>query len=193
MRKAHKGKIKYFACGEYGDDPTKSHRPHYHAIIFGLEYGFSLKDIWSMGKVDYGTVTYDSCRYVAQYIDKKFYGKMSFDEYFMNCRVPPFRLSSLGLGLRFVMDNKVQLTEQLHTTVRGIPCSLPRYYVSKLDISPDLLKAHAVIVSNEVRDSIVAKGHNSVKSYHEQIKKARQQSKATLESRLSMRRARRKF
>lgn len=28
------GKIRYFACGEYGDQTM---RPHYHAIIFGLE------------------------------------------------------------------------------------------------------------------------------------------------------------
>ena len=28
-------KMKYFACGEYGDE---GHRPHYHAILFGIDY-----------------------------------------------------------------------------------------------------------------------------------------------------------
>ncbi|UPW41618.1 replication initiator protein [Peromfec virus RodF8_40] len=82
-------KIKVFYCGEYGE---KRHRPHYHAILFGLplqqekirffqigstkrgnaEYYCPLIDkIWGLGSTDFGFCTPESCSYVAQYTLKK--------------------------------------------------------------------------------------------------------------------------
>ena len=47
-------KIRYFACGEYGD---KTQRPHYHAIIFGLSLRADDKMVmqskWPMGRLHY--------------------------------------------------------------------------------------------------------------------------------------------
>lgn len=62
-------KIKYFACGEYGE---KTGRPHYHSIIFGLgsEEKELLRSAWSKGFIYSGSVTYDSARYVAGYVMK---------------------------------------------------------------------------------------------------------------------------
>lgn len=77
-------KIKYFACGEYGDENL---RPHYHAIIFG--YGFPdkilhskkngnllyrsefLERCWEKGYSTIGNVTFESAAYVARYVMKK--------------------------------------------------------------------------------------------------------------------------
>ena len=65
-------KIRYFACGEYGE---RFKRPHYHAIIFGLEnchitWQF-VHECWNKGIIDVGSVTKDSISYVAGYVSKK--------------------------------------------------------------------------------------------------------------------------
>lgn len=65
-------KIRYFACGEYGE---RFKRPHYHAIIFGLENCHTtwqlIHDVWNKGIIDVGSVTKDSISYVAGYVSKK--------------------------------------------------------------------------------------------------------------------------
>lgn len=97
-------KIRFFACGEYGD---LNGRPHYHAIIFG--YGFpdkvpwrksasglvcyrsaQLDRVWSrliddeyvpIGHAEIGTVTKQSGGYVARYVIKKIGGSAAPDHY----------------------------------------------------------------------------------------------------------------
>lgn len=78
-------KIRYYACGEYGDE---SERPHYHAIVFNLwmddaqfwkctprgdnlYISDKLSRIWGNGFVVIGGVTFDSAGYVARYVMKK--------------------------------------------------------------------------------------------------------------------------
>lgn len=78
-------KVRYYACGEYGD---RNGRPHYHAILFGYQFpdlevwrrsesGFytyrskSLDAIWGLGHAEIGTVTKSSGAYVARYALKK--------------------------------------------------------------------------------------------------------------------------
>lgn len=125
-------KIKYYACGEYGDTYG---RPHYHAIIFGLN---ALKDKkiiesnWPYGWVKVGGVSYDSARYVAGYVQKKLYGKES-KQYEDRGILPPFSRISKGVGERYVEKYWNKLYQQETVTVRGVPMGLPRYYQKKLD------------------------------------------------------------
>jgi hypothetical protein len=81
-------KIKFLAAGEYGSE-ANSHRPHYHAIIFGWspgdkEYFFSneygdpvykselvLKAWKNKGFITVSPVNYRTCAYVARYTTKK--------------------------------------------------------------------------------------------------------------------------
>lgn len=80
LRKTTQQKIRYFVAGEYGEQRS---RPHYHAILFGLQlddleqvgpknYQSNLLDsIWKKGYVDIGeSVTRASCVYVAGYMLK---------------------------------------------------------------------------------------------------------------------------
>lgn len=71
-KKIHPHKIRYFACGEYGE---RFKRPHYHAIIFGLDNCHltwqTIHDCWNKGIIDVGSVTKDSISYVAGYVSKK--------------------------------------------------------------------------------------------------------------------------
>lgn len=164
LRKALKGrKIKYFACGEYGDEnidkltglykyPTKLGRPHYHSIIFGLSNLDKsdkqlIKDCWNYCQwsnfrddLAFGSVTADSCRYVTDYIFKKYDNKKAADVYLsVNCEIP-FKLASQGLGLQFALDNADNIKHFLRLKQNGHFVKLPRYYVEKLgiELEPDL-------------------------------------------------------
>lgn len=146
-------KIRYFACGEYGD---QTERPHYHLIIYGLglkdEDRKSIMDAWPycdwsnrhIRSKSFGLVEPDSIRYVAQYIDKKFTGEKANVEYFEKGRSPCFRLLSLGIGKHWCDKNQEQLIQQKHTTLRGVPMMLPRYYINRLGISTESLKEKSV-------------------------------------------------
>ena len=130
-------KIKYFACGEYGD---RFGRPHYHAIIFGLGTPDTklIQQNWNKGYVKVGTLTYQSCRYVAGYVQKKLYGKDS-KYYEDNGLVPPFSRCSKGLGLDYVDKYWNKLYSMGRVTVGGVPMALPRYYTKKLDFDKYLI------------------------------------------------------
>lgn len=64
-------KVRYFCCGEYGD---RFGRPHFHAIIYGVSPSETdlIEKHWQKGFVKLGTVTSDSCNYVAKYMTKNF-------------------------------------------------------------------------------------------------------------------------
>lgn len=77
------GPFRYLMCGEYGE---QTHRPHYHALLFGLDIpdadavsvrrGFpvfrspTLEKLWGHGLLELGTVTAQSARYCAGYVLK---------------------------------------------------------------------------------------------------------------------------
>lgn len=115
-------KLKVFYCGEYG---TKRHRPHYHAIVFGLPLESSgavlvpvgtsrrgnvnyscakISKIWGLGKIAIGTCTPESCCYVAQYTAKKHDYKMQ--RYVATRQIKPFIGASnrQSLGYSFFME-----------------------------------------------------------------------------------------
>lgn len=88
LRKIFGSSIRFFHCGEYGDD-TK--RPHYHALIFNFDFddkvvhaisrdghrlytSESLDRIWGLGFCVIGSVSFESAAYVARYCVKKFTG-----------------------------------------------------------------------------------------------------------------------
>lgn len=67
-------KFRYYACGEYG---SKTHRPHYHAIVFGLGLcdGELVARAWPFGRVHVGECNQHTVQYVAGYVTKKFIKK----------------------------------------------------------------------------------------------------------------------
>jgi len=129
LRKSYQSPIKYYASGEYGE---KYGRPHYHLIIFGMspEDQITIEKAWNQGMVHIGTVTLESCRYVASYIQKKQNRTGNKEE-------DLFSLQSRGLGLAWSGRNHSYLQDNEHITHKGISMSIPRYYVKKhgLDLS----------------------------------------------------------
>jgi hypothetical protein len=87
-------KIKYFYCGEYGDD---SWRPHYHAIIHGYDFpdkidvsesvdqpyylSETLKKLWPFGNHILANCTFETASYVARYTTKKITGEKAEEHY----------------------------------------------------------------------------------------------------------------
>lgn len=69
QRAGFKGKVRHFLCGEYGTDPNKTHRPHYHLLLYVQSKDIDpvwlsneISDCWSYGRTD--GVKYRGRRYV---------------------------------------------------------------------------------------------------------------------------------
>lgn len=116
-------RIRYYLAGEYG---TKTQRPHYHAILFGVsvndipdlsyrgsnvELGYSTyssqtwADLWSHGHILLTEVTAKTCNYVARYVLKK---QMDIDDYGFDPhgRIPCYNVSSRkpGIGMKRIEE-----------------------------------------------------------------------------------------
>lgn len=124
--------FRYYACGEYGG---KFSRPHYHIIFFGQSFLEKddpvLREVWPYGFNYSGTVTYDSCRYVAGYCIDKLNGPMADTVYGSNER--PFQLQSKGLGKQWCDSHASEIVSGKEFTSLGRPIGLPAYYKRRLD------------------------------------------------------------
>jgi len=112
--------LRYYACGEYGDD---SQRPHYHLAIFGIPsclYGRkryernapgkyccvncdAIQRPWPYGNADVGTLERASASYVCGYVTKKLSDPNDFR---LGGRHPEFaRMSKRpGIGANAIPD-----------------------------------------------------------------------------------------
>lgn len=85
------GPFRYYACGEYGDS---TNRPHYHAVLFGVDFSNrdrkvhsknsrgdilytcpTLDEAWGKGHALISSFSYQTAAYVARYVMKKQMGK----------------------------------------------------------------------------------------------------------------------
>lgn len=129
-------RIRYVIAGEYG---PKTQRPHYHAIVYGLDlsdfsdldlykcYGKHLEyrlykskclaDVWQNGYILVAGCNWHTCNYVSRYVLKKCYGQVAKSEY--QYRVPPFILSSRRPGIGMLHSNDMILSKQTSFTVDG--------------------------------------------------------------------------
>lgn len=87
---------------------------------------------WNLGGVSrIGSASFDSARYVADYIGKALTGAMAV---LYGEREPPFHVFSKGLGRGFVDAYADSLRSREGVTIRGVQVGLPRYYASRLGI-----------------------------------------------------------
>ena len=94
LRKKYGSNIRFFHCGEYGE---QFGRPHYHACLFNFDFpdkvlwkqvngcnlytSKSLELLWPYGFSTIGDVTFESAAYVARYIMKKVTGNLAEEHY----------------------------------------------------------------------------------------------------------------
>lgn len=145
-------KIKVFAAGEYGD---KTHRPHYHAIIFGLspylQHDRSLiVDNWKLcdddifvwkhrgnewlkgNAIDY--VSRATFQYVAKYVQKRLTGSDGEKEYTETGRIAPYSYKSNGLGLKSLNEQAQFIKDNGFLYLNGEKVPVPKYYRDKLGV-----------------------------------------------------------
>lgn len=152
LRKRTKKKIRFFMCGEYGDEKE---RPHYHAILFGhafLEDRYywkksgqeklyrspTLERTWTYGDSNIGNVTFESAAYVARYSLKKKNGEMFHETYKAHVceetgeityRTPELIRMSLkpGIGMPWLQLYWKEVKDG-KVVVRGKESTTPKYY-----------------------------------------------------------------
>lgn len=147
------GPFRFFACGEYGG---LNRRPHYHALMFGMDFRedaipLEKKDLytsptlverWENGNVSIGAVTPKSAAYVASYSVKKQREQMDPERL---CRFdsktgeywyvePEFVLMSRrpGLGRGWIEKFKSDVYPSDEVVLSGRRVSPPRYYDERL-------------------------------------------------------------
>lgn len=94
LRKRFGSNIRFFHCGEYGENFG---RPHYHALLFNFDFedkrlwrvqndfplytSETLSEIWGHGFCSIGAVSFESAAYVARYVMKKVTGDAAAEHY----------------------------------------------------------------------------------------------------------------
>lgn len=148
LRKRHEpNKLRYFACGEYGE---LLERPHYHAIVFGLDFSDKrphtkndqgdqlytsdlLDALWGKGHCFLGSVTIQSATYVAKYCVKKVNGTLAAGYY--GTKEPEFAVMSLkpGIGSGWYDKYSDDVYPSDFLVIEGRKRRPPRFYDDRLD------------------------------------------------------------
>lgn len=154
LRKHTGKKVRFFMCGEYGE---KLQRPHYHYILFGYDFpdrypwrgsgdqqqyrSKTLEKLWPHGHCEIGTVTFESCAYVARYVTKKIDGELAHEHYRRTSPegtdywlTPEFGLMSRkpGIAGEWIDRYKDDVYNYDNVIVRGAKARPPRYYDTRM-------------------------------------------------------------
>jgi len=148
MRRKDWGTVRYLMCGEYGDN---NYRPHYHALLFGMDFpdkkawrkqrghtlyrSALLERLWPYGFSEIGSVTFQSAAYVARYVLKKHRGDQPTvyvdpDTGEIHKLLPEYTCRSLkpGLGESWFLTYKSDVYPHDFCVVKATKVRTPRYY-----------------------------------------------------------------
>ena len=144
--------IAFYMAGEYGETYG---RPHYHALIFGLDFtdkiyisktpsgakiyrSPTLEKIWTLGFSSIGELTFESAAYVARYImkkrtgdgNKKHYEILDLETGEIATKKKEFNQMSRrpGVGSTWIEKYKNDVYTTGKVIVRGHKNNPPRYY-----------------------------------------------------------------
>lgn len=143
-------RISYFGCGEYGE---RTQRPHYHAILFGVDVldkysGFdsdrpdvwrseTLEHIWGRGLIEGGSLTMASASYVSGYIRKKVKSPAYARANPLTGELlqPEFARMSLrpAIGRRWITRHWRDVYPRDFVVIDGVEAKPPRYYDKWMD------------------------------------------------------------
>lgn len=135
-------KFTYFGCGEYGD---RKGRPHYHLVIFGLDwikYFHIIPKYWKKGKCDVGPLLSGGCRYVLKYMEKQQFNREFNDSvYYDNGLDIPFVSMSPGIGSSVYLAHYAELLRNAPLIFGSRSVIAPAYWRRKyLHLSEDTVR-----------------------------------------------------
>lgn len=152
LRKHAKKKLRFYMCGEYGE---QNGRPHFHCCLFGwspsdktpfkvlpsgstLFTSATLEGLWPFGFSSVGELTLESAAYVARYVMKKVTGPGADAHYWSLNPVtgelvqiePEFNKMSLkpGIGRAFYDRYRSDIYPNGTCIVQGTKMKPPTYY-----------------------------------------------------------------
>lgn len=155
LRKHLKQPVRFFMCGEYGDNLG---RPHYHYIIFGHDFpdkypwakrngnqtyrSASLEKLWPYGHCEIGEVNFETCAYVARYVTKKITGNKAEEHYLRTDEngtnywlQPEFNAMSRkpGIAKEWFDQYRTDVYPHDHVIINEMKAKPPRYYDKLLE------------------------------------------------------------
>lgn len=175
--------IRFYMCGEYGDQTA---RPHYHACVFNLGFpdklfysetgegtiytSDTLEELWGKGGCKIGDLTFKSAAYVARYCMKKITGPGAEKHYEVTDtetgeirkREPEFARMSLkpGIGAPWVERYMSDFFPKGEVIVNGKQAKTPRYY-DKLFKATDNTDAFQLMVESRAAKARLQFADNS--------------------------------
>ena len=152
-KKLYPKKIRFYACGEYGD---KKFRPHYHILIFGYNFpdreifkaikkgkteyfiytSKFLQSLWKFGFTTTADLNYQTAAYTARYVRKKITGNSEHAQQIKKERYgnksQEFALMSRmpGIGQKWFNEYGHDVYPKDFLTINGCKFKPPRYYDS---------------------------------------------------------------
>lgn len=189
-------RIRYFACGEYGD---KTLRPHYHIGLFGyypkdakffkfnkckqpLYISKQIAKIWGKGFIILGDLTTASAGYIARYTQKKIYNKHDelikqlgrHKEFIVTSRRPGIAMNYIKKDKNFqkIKDNFGILIKENDTVkLKNIPQRFRQYWrdIDEFEYY-EAADKHLKEVKEQINKTIKEKGI-SEKQFTEEQKK----------------------
>lgn len=156
FRKKYGQNIKFYHCGEYGDQYG---RPHYHAAIFNFDFpdkttwkktaqgemlyrSESLELLWPVGHISIGALTFSSAAYIARYVMKKITGEIAqshyeyTDEYGEITQLKPeYTTQSNGIGKGWIASFNSDIYPTDFVIIDGRKMRPPKYYDNQYEIT----------------------------------------------------------
>lgn len=190
LRKAiYPQKIKFFACGEYGE---KRSRPHYHVIVLGYDFidkrffGYTkagqkiytskkLQRLWTIGYSSIGEVNYKTAAYIARYTLKKTKDKNGYEHVSQETGeilkvTPEFITMSQGIGKKW-LEKYYTDTDKDYLNVNGMKNKVPRYYDKQREKrDPESLK----VIKEKRAEEAIKRNKENTKSRLEAKAKVRE-------------------
>lgn len=150
-------KIRFLMCGEYG---TEKKRPHYHACIFNFNFkdrvvwsrkkdvtlyvSEELNKTWKKGYCIIGNVTFQSARYITDYIIPKFKSDPIRTKEYYGEKVPEYLTMSRGgrtnngenlggIGKPWLRKFKTDVYPSDEVEINGQEVKPPKYYDSVIE------------------------------------------------------------